>query len=106
MSDLRDHLFATLEALRDEDKPMDVGQAKAISDVAGRIIDSAKVEIDYMRAARALYGENGHGAAESPSTFFDTAPVAPDRQIASGKNGHKPLLGAKSLLVGGSLNEH
>lgn len=49
IDDLRNHLFAALEALADEDKPMEIERAKAISDVAQTIINSAKVEVDYMK---------------------------------------------------------
>lgn len=49
IEDLRNHLFAALEALADEDKPMDIARAKAISDVAQTVINSAKVEIDYIK---------------------------------------------------------
>ena len=48
MDDLRNHLFETLEALKDEDKPMDIDRAKAISNIAGRLIETAKVEVDYL----------------------------------------------------------
>lgn len=48
---LRNHLFATLEALRDENEPMDLARAKAISEVAQVIINSAKVEVDFINAA-------------------------------------------------------
>jgi hypothetical protein len=50
LEDLRTHLFATLASLRDEDNPMDVDRARAISDVAKTVIDSAKAEIDYIKA--------------------------------------------------------
>lgn len=50
IEDLRNHLFATLEALQDEDKPMDIARAKAVSDVAQTIINSAKVEVDFINA--------------------------------------------------------
>jgi hypothetical protein len=49
MSDLRNHLFETLEELKDKDKPMDLARAKTISDVAQTIINSAKVEVDLMK---------------------------------------------------------
>lgn len=62
ISDLREHLFATIAALRDDAKPMDIERARAVSDVAKQIIDSAKVEVDYMRVA---------GGGES--TFIDSA---------------------------------
>lgn len=50
INDLREHLFATLEALRDEDNPMDLARAKAIADVSQTIINTAKVEVDYINA--------------------------------------------------------
>lgn len=50
LEDLRNHLFATLESLQDDEKPMDIDRAKAISDVAQTLINSAKVEVDYLRA--------------------------------------------------------
>jgi len=50
IEDLRNHLFATLEALQDEDKPMEVDRAKTIADVAQVIVNSAKIEVDFIRA--------------------------------------------------------
>jgi len=50
INDLRDHLFATLEALQDEKEPMDLDRARAIADVAQVIINSAKVEVDFLKA--------------------------------------------------------
>jgi hypothetical protein len=48
IEDLRNHLFATLEALQDDEKPMDLDRAKAIAEVSQVIINSAKVEIDFI----------------------------------------------------------
>lgn len=50
IEDLRNHLFATLEALQDEDQPMEIDRAKAVSEVAQTIINSAKVEVDFLKA--------------------------------------------------------
>jgi hypothetical protein len=50
MIDLRNHLFATLEALQDEDKPMDIERAKAIAEVGKVLVDSAKVEVMFIKA--------------------------------------------------------
>jgi hypothetical protein len=47
---LRDHLFETLKALKDKDSPMEIDRAKTIAEVAQVIINSAKVEVDFMRA--------------------------------------------------------
>jgi len=57
IDDLRNHLFATIESLLDENNPMDIDRAKAISDVAQTIINSAKVEVDFLNKV----GGNGTG---------------------------------------------
>lgn len=51
INDLRDHLFAALRGLTSSVAPMDVDRARAVSDVAQTIINSAKVEIEHMRIA-------------------------------------------------------
>lgn len=53
ITDLRDHLFATLEALSDKDNPMDLDRAKIIAGVAQAVINTAKVEVDFMRVTGA-----------------------------------------------------
>lgn len=58
IDDLRDHLFETLEALKDEEKPMDVARAKAIADVARVLVDSVKVEVDFVKATGATKSTN------------------------------------------------
>ena len=77
LPDLRDHLFETLEALKDPDKPMDVARAQAICKVAGTIIASAKVEVAFMVAS----GE------EIPGEFFGRPALRPQPQLSAGKNG-------------------
>lgn len=49
IEDLRNHLFATLEALQDKENPMDILRAKAVAEVASVIVDSAKVEVEVMK---------------------------------------------------------
>lgn len=58
IEDLRNHLFATIEGLMDEDKPLDIDRAKAVADVAQVIVNSAKIEVDFLRATG---GEKGTG---------------------------------------------
>lgn len=50
IDDLRNHLFATLEALQDAEKPMDLERARTIASVAQTVINSAKVEVDFIKA--------------------------------------------------------
>ncbi len=73
LHDLRNHLFETLESLKDEDKPMELDRARAISTVAQTIIDSAKVEVDLIKAVGGLSG----------SEFFDH--IDESRDILSGR---------------------
>jgi hypothetical protein len=54
MADLRNHLFETIEALKDEEKPMALDRAHAISEIAQTLINSAKVEVDLAKAIGAL----------------------------------------------------
>lgn len=49
IEDLRNHLFETLEELKDKDKPMDLDRARAIADVSKVIVESAKVEVDFLK---------------------------------------------------------
>lgn len=56
IADLRSHLFETLDALRGQ-KPMDIDRAKAIADVAQVIVNSAKVENDFIKRT----GSKGSG---------------------------------------------
>lgn len=49
VDDLREHLFAALRSLRDD--KMEIARAKAIAEIAQTIINSAKVEVDYINAA-------------------------------------------------------
>ncbi len=54
MQDLRNHLFETLEALKDDENPMEVSRAKAIAEVASVLIETAKVEVDFMKISDAV----------------------------------------------------
>ena len=56
IEDLRNHLFATIEALQDEDSPMDLNRAKTISNVAQTLINSAKVEVDFLKITGGVEG--------------------------------------------------
>lgn len=58
IEDLRNHLFVTIESLLDEENPMDLNRAKTVAEVAQVIVNSAKVEVD---AIKAIKGHNGTG---------------------------------------------
>lgn len=60
INDLRDILFATLEGIKDGS--VDLDKARAINELGKTITDTAKVEVEYLRAT---------GGGES--SFIDTA---------------------------------
>lgn len=68
IDDLRAHLFATLEALRDTEKPMEIERAKAIADVGRVIVDTAKVEVQYLDQV----GGRGSGFLPEPDQVTAT----------------------------------
>ena len=74
IDDLRNHLFETLEALKDDEKPMDIKRAQAVADVARVLVDSVKVEVDFLKVTGALKSTNFLPVEE------DTPPAQPVRR--------------------------
>lgn len=50
---LRDHLFDQLERLKADPSEAEFKRARATSEVAGRIIESANVEVDFIKHTKA-----------------------------------------------------
>ncbi|AIV88162.1 hypothetical protein [Burkholderia pseudomallei] len=71
ITDMREHLMQTLAALRDRENPMDVDRARAVAQVAGVLVDSAKVEVDYIKAT----------GATGDSLFISPLNSDPDRLL-------------------------
>ena len=70
VEDLREHLFATIAALRDTANPMDIERARAVSEVAITIIQSAKVEVEFLKLT-------GGESSSFIGTDDKAAPAAP-----------------------------
>lgn len=68
IEDLRNHMFAAIEGLLDEEKPMDINRAKAVAQVGQVIINSAMAEV---KALKAMGGKGSNG-----SGFFPYEPKA------------------------------
>jgi len=74
IDDLRAHLFATLEGLHSGN--MDIERARAVADIAQVVVNSARVEVDHVRATQAAGG----------SAFFATpAPQLEHRDGVAGR---------------------
>lgn len=65
LTELRTHLMATLADLRNRAQPMDLDRARAVAKVAETLIDSARVEVEFLKVV-----------GEDKSPFFQqtTAP--------------------------------
>lgn len=74
MTDLRNHLFETLEALKDEEKPMDLERARAVVGVAQVLVDTAKVEVQFLNAID----------SSEATEFFDMQRIEKRRSLATG----------------------
>lgn len=73
IEDLRNHLFETIEMLKDKEQPLDIDRAKAISQVADTIIEAAKVEVKFVEVTR----------ARSASDFFEPKKELPPARAAT-----------------------
>ena len=56
INDLRNHLFAVLEELTDAESTYDIAKAKVVADIAQVVVNSAKIENDYIRITGASHG--------------------------------------------------
>lgn len=100
ITDLRKHLMGTLADLRNRDNPMEPDRARAIAQVAGVLVDTARVEVEYLKAT-----------GQEQSKFLETPPDAsvahlghtPTPQIESGyTQGHvqRTATGLRHTLKG------
>jgi len=76
LSDLRNHMFAAMERMDDdsltpEQLKIEIDKARSIAMVGSVIINSAKVEVDYIKAT---------GMIEAESDLFKT--IISQRQIS------------------------
>lgn len=60
---LRAELMGTLKDLRNREQPMEPDRARAIAQVAAIIVDSARVEVDYIKAVN---GDSSKFLGEQP----------------------------------------
>lgn len=91
IEDLREHLFAAIAGVKD--KSLTIEQAKQISEIGQVIVNTAKVEVDYLRATEG-----------SESTFISTA-VGRNNLPAGLPNGQQKALpngitGVRRHLIG------
>ena len=78
---VRQALLATLTDLRDRENPMDIERAKAVATVAGVLVDTAKVENEYLK----ITGQDRSNFLEQPA-----GEAEPDLRL-NGPAAHNPF---------------
>lgn len=76
ITDLQAHLMATLASLRDRENPMDVDRARVVATVAGVLVDTAKVEVEFIKAT-----------GQDQSKFLAQQLQAPETTVTPGAAG-------------------
>ena len=81
INDLREHLMETLSSLRDRKNPMEPDRARAIAQVAGVLVDTARVEVDYLKVTGQDVSNfiDGLKAPDQPALVSVTATGTADR---------------------------
>lgn len=79
VTELREILFDTIRKLKDKDNPMDIDRAEAINHSAQTIINTAKVEVDYIRATGAM----------TQTDFLPVLQIKPVAPLQNGSYVHK-----------------
>lgn len=80
ITQVRQSLLDTLADLRNRENPMDVDRARAVAQVASVLVDTAKAEIDYIKAVGA-----------DRSDFLEPAPTTPQIPQSDGPSAHNPF---------------
>ena len=83
ITDLRDHLFDAIEGLKAGTLELD--KARAIADLGQTVINSAKVEVDFLRATGKTQGSG-----------FLALPAADDDNLPAGDT-VKPIQGGRII---------
>lgn len=99
LENVRLHLLNTLADLRNPEAPMEIDRARAVAQVAGVLVDTARVEVDYIKAcggkdsshflegsdtqegAPALTKEQAPQGAAAPANGAQPIPLAPHRTL-------------------------
>lgn len=80
MDEVRAALMGTLNDLRDKTNPMEVDRARAIAQVATVLVDSARVENDYLKITN-----------QDRSDFLEAVDAVPKIPQVDGPAAHNPF---------------
>ena len=90
INDVRSILFNTLHALGDKENPIDLDRARTIGDIAKVLVDTARVEVDFIKAT-----------GQDTSQFLQAALPGETRTTATGNTVQKLPNGTTIHRMGG-----
>lgn len=82
ITEVRQSLLDTLKDLRSKENPMDIERAKAVAQVASVLVDTAKVENDFLKIT-----------GQDQSTFLGSDEAQPAIPKVNGPSAHIPFPG-------------
>ena len=87
---MRDELLGTLRDLGNRANPMEPDRARAIAQVAGVLVDSARVEVDYLKATGQDVSNfiDGMKAPDAPPAISQT-PTGTLHRLSDGRLVHR-----------------
>lgn len=83
IAQLRQHLMDTLADLRNKEAPMEPDRARAMAQVASVLVDTAKVEIEYIKATGQDRSEFLELPADAAVSYLTTQTAALPNGISS-----------------------
>ena len=96
LENVRLHLLNTLADLRNPEAPMEIDRARAVAQVAGVLVDTARVEVDYIKACggkdSSHFLEGSATQEGAPAITHTPAAMEPQRQPTA----HNPFPGRRT----------
>lgn len=87
LNDLRNHLFETLERVKDEPESIDLDRARCVADLGRTIVSAAKLQLQFYD----LVGERGSRTTPGTATSFGKQGAAPYRSVQRRNHRVRPL---------------
>jgi hypothetical protein len=85
ITELRQQLLDTLKDLRNREQPMEPDRARAVAQVASVLVDTAKVEVEYLKVTN----QDRSGFLEEPAQIGSDASTAGLPEGITGRTIHR-----------------
>ena len=96
INQIRQHLLDTLAALRNPTQPMEVDRARAVAQVASVLVDTARVEVDYIKATKQ---QSSHFLEQADTALLPHLGTTTDTTTGPTSEGQGGKLTATGVLV-------